>query len=705
MKICHKSTVWRVVVFAAIACGALSIATSAEACSLETEHVREIEPYASRLSDCRAYEQVSPVDKNTTDADGKPGFVHSSPSGNSVTYYSVVPFPGIPSSSEFPTYLSMRKGTGWSTQGLLPPVEPGVESEISGQIEDNEQTILTVDPEQGPPLAPGAEAGHFNAYIHDNVTGEYKLLGARVGSIEYDDSTPDGAHIIFTSTGHELVPGIVNEDGEPYLYEWERETGQLSFVGVVGDKAPEGGTVAGSNENREALHAYDQNTISDNGSRIFFSEVGENKQVYMREPNTERTLKVSGGLAAAQWRTATPDGSKAFYTEGGNLYQFNVEAATSTAITMGASEVLGMLGISSDGSYAYFVAKGVLTTNENGDGKRAEAGEANLYEWHEDSSVPITFIATLNKGDDGDDWNGLVDSGHLTEGADQGYKDSRVSPDGMSVLISSVTNLTAYNSDGNQEIYLYNTAEPLSKVNPRCVSCNPTGAVAHYEVSLSKYENNSAPVFSYPFATRNLSIEGARVFFQTAEPLALQATDGQENVYEWEKEGAGSCGIGEGTDSGGCLFLISTGQSINASYFGDASESGGDVFFFTRQSLVSQDQDENIDVYDARENGGLQSQNPMPARPCEGEECRSASALVPALGRPYSIAIVEVGSPPPPVEEKLAGKTPKLSSRTQRLKKALRACGRERVRRREHCRAQAEKKYGSRAKKSDRGGK
>ena len=79
-----------------------------------------VEPYGQSLPDCRAYEQVSPVDKNTSDAYGRPGFVQSSPSGESASYYSIVPFPGIPGSSEFPIYLSTRGGHGWSTQGLLP---------------------------------------------------------------------------------------------------------------------------------------------------------------------------------------------------------------------------------------------------------------------------------------------------------------------------------------------------------------------------------------------------------------------------------------------------------------------------------------------------------------------------------------------------------------------------------------------------------
>ncbi len=44
--------------------------------------------------------------------------------------------------------------------------------------------------------------------------------------------------------------------------------------------------------------------------------------------------------------------------------------------------------------------------------------------------------------------------------------------------------------------------------------------------------------------------------------------------------------------------------------FADASASGNDVFFFTDQPLVGQDQDSLVDVYDARVGGGIAAQSP-----------------------------------------------------------------------------------------------
>ena len=67
---------------------------------------------------------------------------------------------------------------------------------------------------------------------------------------------------------------------------------------------------------------------------------------------------------------------------------------------------------------------------------------------------------------------------------------------------------------------------------------------------------------------------------------------------------------------GGCLYLISGGEEGSGpSCFGDASESGEDVFFFTAQRLVGQDHDQLVDVYDARVDGGLAAQDPGHADP------------------------------------------------------------------------------------------
>jgi hypothetical protein len=173
-------------------------------------------------------------------------------------------------------------------------------------------------------------------------------------------------------------------------------------------------------------------------------------------------------------------------------------------------------------------------------------------------------------------------------------------------------------------------------------------------------------------------LNDGRVFFTSAAPLVPQDTNGQADVYEWEE---------------GEPHLISRGSSAaNPSVFNDASADGSDVFFTTSQSLVPLDQDEIIDLYDARENGGFL---PQPGPSCSPEaQCPATSGTPPALGgTPVSATFTgtEGASPTPkgpPVK-------PKPLTRAQKLTKALTACHAKRDRgKRNTCEVSARKRYG-----------
>ena len=122
----------------------------------------------------------------------------------------------------------------------------------------------------------------------------------------------------------------------------------------------------------------------------------------MREPEAGRTIPVSAGIEPAYWRAATADGSDGLLHRRRRPLPFNVKIRTwkvepkrDEALTSGAAGVLGTLGIATEnGSYAYFVATGVLADNENGNEEKAEAGKANLYEWHDGETIFIAQLGT-----------------------------------------------------------------------------------------------------------------------------------------------------------------------------------------------------------------------------------------------------------------------------------------------------------------------
>jgi hypothetical protein len=701
-------------VLAAAAGGALALpsaARAAEPCPNESlrsgglEDPITHEPYPTGLPDCRAYEQVSPVDKNLADAMGAGTAVQSSPSGNGVTFGSLLPFPGVPGAANFLTYLAARGGGEWLIQGLLPESDPGTYTMVGGLTEDLAYTLVAA---KGPLLlAPGATPGQKNFYLRDDATGSYRLLAAGPGELYFDGASSDDSHILFEDAGAELIPGVHDATEAPYLYEWDN--GQLSLVGVLPDgSAPAGGAVAGPGgpalapEGRGRMpggatsHFYTQDTISEDGSRVFFSDV-ETGQIYVREYDAV-TVQVSAsqrgvpdpvGTKPAYWRAATPDGRYVFFTSEEkltddstassgrpDLYRFDVESEALEDLTTGASTgagVLGTLGVSDDGSYAYFVARAVLAS-----GATEASGQANLYEWHEGVTTFITGLAvnaTGYEGSDEADWRDYLVEGESDGPADNG-KSSRVTPGGKTVL---------FFQGGSLDLYSASSGGPTTLAS--------ASYLVHTEGEIAIAGRNA-------FLPRNLSEDGDRVFFETV-------VNSQMNVYEWEREGEGTCERSSESFSeptGGCYYLISTGQSSSGSEFGEASANGDNVFFFTRQSLVGQEPDENANLYDARVDGGIAAQNPpAPPAPCTGEACLGAPGSPPVLGAPSTDATFSgSGNLTPTLTPPVLTPATKSLTRAQKLAKALKACKKKPRKKRAACESQARKKYGKKASKSAR---
>jgi hypothetical protein len=385
----------------------------------------------------------------------------------------------------------------------------------------------------------------------------------------------------------------------------------------------------------------------------------------------------------------------------------------------------------------------VLASNEHGNGEIAEAGRYNLYALQEqtDGEWARTFIAQL-AAEDMPEW----DEGKTVIPADSAFSTARVSPNGRYLAFMSAASITGYDNvdaspaaDGarDEEVYLYDTETS----SLRCVSCNPTGArpagvfdteeagegvgllVDRRKVWTGHWEAGNSPGWtahseiSALFQSRYLSNEG-RLFFNSADALVPQVTTatrqetidgakqevGVENVYEYEPSGLGSCE----SATGGCVSLISSGESGEESAFLEATPSGDDVFFLTAAQLLPQDTDTAFDIYDARvcssESPCLTPPTPSPGA-CDGAEaCRPAEpphqAPVTPAGSDTTVGSTSVpGSPRPSagVKSSTASK-PKPLTRAQQLADALAACRKHfphANKRRVRCEDQARKKYAS----------
>jgi DNA-binding beta-propeller fold protein YncE len=646
------------------------------------ESFRTFAPGEGALPDGRAYELVSPAQKNSAEV-GVPGragglFLEenvariqaAAGSGEAIAYTSWSSFgnaEGAPATSQ---YLSKRGPSGWSTEnvspfGLLknPTLIP-----LRGFSVDLGFAAVAVSE---PPLTPDAQEGFENLYLRDNATGTLRALTTEAPQFTpveaqvfnhfctgYAGASADGRHAIFAADG--AMAGAPTGVGFS-LYEWSQGEENLGLVSVLPDgspAAPAAGTAFGNPGAVGGACTMDQRTvrhaISEDGSVIFWTYGGKykssEKPLLARIDGTETIqldAKVAGeknGGRGTFW-AATGDGSKAFFTAPGKLtsdakaegqlYRYETGERTLADLTPGTvdPEVEGVIGASEDGAYVYFVAKGALSgEEESAAGEKALQGANNLYLWHEGEG--LRFIAALAELDESD-WDSAPSG--LT---------ARLSPDGrhLAFLSLEAKRLSGYDNTivgasgcelrfeteyfGDPrcaEAYLYGAeADTLA-----CASCNPSGARPIGPAAL--------PSWSNPYeGPRYLSDDGSRLFFESRDALSGGDENHKRDVYQFEYGGAGSCtsqGASFDPASGGCLSLISTGKSLDESFLLDASADGRDVFFSTRQALVGWDTNDNFDVYDARAGGGFPGPS-VQAPPCEGEACRPSTSLAPISSAP-----------------------------------------------------------------------
>jgi DNA-binding beta-propeller fold protein YncE len=569
------------------------------------------------------------------------------------------------------------------------------------------RTLFTTTPPNRPAgdfelgfRAVGFAAGGGERLAYAGASGDLSHL-----LFEANDDLLSGGSRLQTELGDDVGREISEGKEGNDLY--DSVAGQLSLVNVLpsGTAAPE--ATFGSPQPEGGLPDF-SHVISVDGSRIFWTDLdagADMEHVYVRE-NDEKTIAVSEG--PARFWTATPDGRYAYYTEGEKLWRFDVEGETREEIAGGGAGVQGVIGVNEEGedsAYLYFVANGVLAAKATpGDCEVGEDPTCNLYVRHNGAT---TFIATLSEADDHDN-NGSVAGEDVGDWQrDLGFRTAELTPDGHSVVFESVRNLTSYDSDGLSEVFVYDA--DLDHIF--CASCNPTG-----EPPLSEFSAGAPYLPQSTIATyipRWISGDGRRVFFDSAEPLLPQASNGHQNVYEWERyepeSSTDSCTNAPSESASenlskrekGCIYLLSGATSTDNSYLLDASTSGNDVFFVSRARLVTQDDNSNFNLFDARV-GGVQPT----ASACSGTGCQGVPPERPIFETPASATFSGVGNfgPSPPVPA-VKPKTKPLT-RSQKLAKALKTCkGKRNKRKRVVCETLARKRYGAKAKKSSKGGR
>lgn len=592
------------------------------------------------LADCRAYELVSPAEKEGVDVRSLPDITgyptaldQSALDGESFTFSAVGSFANPQGSPYISQYLARRAAGGWTTQNLTPPREASdqrLENEFTNFSPDLQETWLTH--EGGPALAPDASGAGGTLYRLATSTGEYTPLNTTADSTFDLDSTPP---IEFQGSGggHTIFRVTVEPEGREWIF--DRHDGRLDPVSVLPDGSVfPGDTTVGSNDGSPgaAPMATLASAVSEDGNVVYWTgdvhETGE-QDLFARVGDRETfAVAASGPSGEARFWLASGDGSRALVStreygqQGHTLFEYSLGGSLHRI----CGELVGVVGGSEDLSTFYFISREALAAG-------AEPEQPNLYQERNGSLGLVTTLSPL----DGEVEEGNFSLHKSLPGSPYPIlHDAAVSPDGDTVVFGSRGSLTGYDNRGlvsgkpETEVYRYDATSGALD----CLSCDPSGgrpegAETFEEKPFLEGVWSAADVPAWQtalHAPRVISDGGRRVIFDGYSPILPGDVNGKEDVYEWEAPGVGTCAVAAADYSArnaGCVTLISTGRDSFQSEFLDASPSGRDIFFSTAQSLVPSDL-ANVDVYDAREGGGFPQ--PSMARPeCEGEGCQLGS--------------------------------------------------------------------------------
>ena len=580
----------------------------------------------AQLPDCRAYEMVSPPDKGGGDivaveppgGGGNPPQVsQAAGDGQSVTYSASTAFGDAQRGSFVDQYLARRHPLGdpqegWTSHALNPAQgatinDPGtfiLEYANPFMAFSADLCFALVRDFSLAPLSGDAMPGYENLYLRENCgagADSYEAVtkGGPLAPPPFSvdpNSTPnlgiyaynmtsDHGHVVFVALAALTADAAAPVDANEWqIYDYAG--GELHLISKLpGGEANPGQNMLGTSDQTVPAPAR---VLSEDGSRVFWTANPSGilgGEVYARVDN-EETVVISESVTSQRSRfwTADVDGATAVFSVeagplAGDLYSFDVDSETASKI---AGKMGKVLGGSEDLSRLYF-------TSEEALGGGAAAGEWNLY---------------LREGG----------ATHFIGAVGAPSPAGRVSADGRFLAFASSAALSPYDNEGATEIYRYSAdAAELG-----CISCNPSGARALGGGGLEWLRD-----------------DGNRVFFGSADALLPGDLNGAADVYQWEAPGTGGCDLKDAdyfSQNGGCIGLISTGHSPDASEFAAVGAGGRDTFIFTNSSIDSRDPG-LIDIYDAREGGGFPPR-PAPA-PLRGRRLpeRAAGARAPDPGQ------------------------------------------------------------------------
>ena len=707
---------------------------------------------SANLPDCRAFEQVTPVEKNGgifypgpmgVGADGAPDLVIES----STVIAGLKDDYGLPGG----LYSTEHTASGWVTSAMPPPASEyqtgtdtgkpllgtsldarsGMWFERGLSWPENRIDLLVTRPSGGiedvgtvtPPNTPSGGVAYLLEGLH---------LGINVAGWSDDLS-----HIFYTQrkylwpfdTTEEDPSGAFSPSGALSLYEFVgagNSQPMLVGLGNEGKLVSDCGTTLGSDFG-EGENAH--NAVSAERNTVFFTAVNGQgcagvNELYARVDNGQsdaHTVAISepskregstpgdceacdtepAVRAAATFEGASTDGSKVFFATKQpllgddttqNIYEYDFDAPAGervvrvtggdSTVSNPSTEVQGhAVAISEDGSHVYFVAHGVLTVNPNSQGQVAHQGANNLYVFERDAQYPsgrTTFITDLSTSDE------ILWHESLGTAAEVD-----TTPDGDFLVFASRTeHLTPDDTSTVAQVFEYDAqTSSLVRVSVGQDGYNDNGNTDVAEASIPKRTFHGSEPTNYSTHLA-VSADGSYVFFQSTDGLTPQAFNRKiigealEHLDETSGPPVYANNVYEYHD--GNVYLISDGRDVgqgpneqsDVELIG-TDESGADVLFTTVDKLTPMDIDSNVDVYDARIDGGFPASAAPP--PCSEDACQGVLSAAPTLLSPGSE--FQAGGNPPlaapvPVAKPKVKKAAKKQQQQQQKKKKKKGVGR-----------------------------
>ena len=691
------------VAFLGISASAALAAAPMATCSNEA---RREEEHATALPDCRAYEMVSPADKNGGDVNPTSYKNFAAADGSAATYSSHIGSDDGEGNSLDSMFLSRRTGqpgtSGWATHSITPPTES---PSLVANVFEDAASFLDFSPDLSRglylTLAPLIEAPNVarnaNLYLRQGLldgAGDDQLLTDAAAPLpRYEDLFPgetgkqfeqlfklnnykpdyvgastDFSHVVFES-GAPLTPDadFPGQLLSPKLKIFEHAPSGVRLVGRVPvapatscddsgapavhcEAAPSSQSAIPSDQSQLGSKHYGKSTVSADGSRIFFQTPanGEEGDIYLREDGT-KTFQLNAsekepGAPTQQARlwTASADGSRAFFTDAQQLTDAPGNGLYMYEADKPEGERLTLLSVDHEPAGVETQVSSVIGASKDG---------SYVYFYG--------FGGQLVAGDDVNGGNGIY---LWHEGTISYIGDLQESPNNWNSPLAtwnyySFDKRSRVSPDGRYLLFAtygdaglkgrggYPGYEYGGGVPEQYLYEADSGRLACVTCNPSGFENK-APVLIGVHASVGITQRAP------GHENRVLAANGRYVFFSSDEalvpaDTNGRYDAYEYDTRAGQFQLLSSGASPFDSYFMDASEDGSNAFIDTRQKLVGWDVDTSYDLYDVRIDGGVPEPVPT-AAPCGGEgSCRAPAASPPALAGAASASLRGTGNPKP----------------------------------------------------------